>query len=115
MATELTLQEITIAGITPTTAATDPDAGNYCTVPKYWRTYVFVDNGHTSPVTVTLHAQKADDAGDYNDESYAVTNATERLIGPVRWNMLDGDQNLHISYTGGNAACEIGVFQIGAD
>jgi len=114
MPTELIRQQIIITGIDPAAVATDV-TGNFGTAVRHSRTYLWVDNNAAGVVTFNLIAQKTDDAGVLNTESYAVTNATEALIGPIRDTMLDADGHLHITYTNADAACLVGLFQIGAD
>jgi len=123
MATQLYLQEIkgkwdllgvAQSGILPTVAATNV-AGNWCKAPRHSRTFLWIDNNAAGVVTVNLIAQKRDDAGVLNTESFAITNGTERIVGPFRDTMVDADGQIHLTYTNADAACLIGVFQIGAD
>jgi len=123
MATQLYLQEIkgkwdllgvAQSGITPTAAATNV-AGNWCKAPRHSRTFLWIDNNAGAPVSVNVIAQKTDDSGTLNDETFAITNGTERIVGPIRATMVDADGQIHLTYTNADAACLIGVFQIGAD
>lgn len=123
MATQLYLQEIkgkwdllgvAQSGITPTVAASTL-AGNWCKAPRHARTFLWVDNDAVGAVSVNIIAQKRDDAGVLNSESFAITNGTERIVGPLRATMVDADGKIHLTYTNADVDCKIGVFQIGAD
>jgi len=123
MATQLYLQEIkgkwdllgvAQSGITPTTTGLTL-AGNWCHAPRHSRTFMYISNAAAGVVTVNLIAQKRDDAGVLNDESFAITNGTARIVGPFRDTMVDKDGHVHITYTNGDVACKVSVFQIGAD
>jgi len=97
---QLSIQQMSIAGIVPSYAAATIDTGDLAA--NNGKTFLHVKNGGASPINVTV-------ASNYNnppagtaqeDIVVAVANGSEKMIGPFNmqgYNTVDG--NIEITYS----------------
>jgi hypothetical protein len=93
---DLTVQNISLDGVSPTFSAAD-SAGD--TFVNGGKTYLHVKNGDTASHTVTINSIKPCNYGFDHDASVSVAAGGEELIGPfhsVRFN--DQNKKVNVSY-----------------
>jgi len=96
-ATSLTIQEISLTGITPTYTAANAD-GNYFS--GSGKEFLIVKNGGASAITVTVTSQQECNQGELHHVTVSVDASGEKWIGPFdkdRFNDTDG--YVQVSYS----------------
>ena len=100
-ATALNRQTIVGTGLVPSLVAANVD-GNFVSnlVAAEEKTFLVVNNGGGSPITVTIDSQVNCDQGFDHDLAVAVTNGTEAWIGPLSKDRYNDSAGLiQISYS----------------
>jgi hypothetical protein len=95
---DLTVQSVSLAGLTPVYGAAAAGGDAFVNSGK---DFIHIKNGHTSPQTVTVNSQGACSQGFDHDVAVSVTNAQERMIGPFpkdRFN--DAADKVQLTYSG---------------
>jgi hypothetical protein len=108
---ELTVQDIALAGITPSYASAAAGGDEFL---NNGRTFLHVKNGGGSPINVTITSQYSDPpVGTDNDDTVvAVTNAEERIIGPFpRVAFNNSSEKVQVAYSD-NTSVTVGVFSL---
>ena len=97
MATELTVQEISLDGLTPTFSAADAN-GNYFS--GSGKEFVYVKNGGSSAITVTIASQQPCNQGEIHNVEVSVAASGEAMIGPLpEARFEDSSGHINISYS----------------
>jgi hypothetical protein len=107
-ATALTVQEITLAGLTPAYVAANAE-GNYFN--NDGRAYLEVVNGGVDPVTVTINSIALCSYGFDHNTEVIVSNGVTKKIGtfpPGRFN--DASGRVNVTYSGVTSVT-VGVFK----
>lgn len=99
---QITVQQITTAGITPVLSPADVAGDNY---PFQERTFLYVANGDAAPHTVTIAAQWEDSelrpGTQKKDIAVVIPAGEDRFIGPIDKNAYsDASDLVQITYDG---------------
>lgn len=110
----LTKQKLALAGLNPTFAAAAGGGDSFVNDQADGsRTFLYVKNGGGAPITVTIddpNSKQPEGSTAWNpDLAVTVTNAQERMIGPLGSRFIDGNGNTAITYTAVTSVT-VGVF-----
>lgn len=106
----LTVQTILAAGLEPAALAAATAGGDQFT--NTGREFIEINNGHTSPQTVTINSQVNCSYGFDHNQAVEVTNGERRLIGPFPTSRFNDANNMVQLTYDAVTALTVGVYKL---
>jgi len=94
--TALTVQEVTLSGLSPTFSAANADGNSFA---NDGDTFLYVKNGGASSITVTIITPAKEQGVDIEDITVTIAASGEKMIGPFPRRLFNYTDGVHVDYS----------------